>query len=89
MATPLRQLSSPSGALKRKRNENNWKTNIAKTARNLGLAYTSKDSGKEKDERRIGDPCNCKNKCFDRVGQTNIERIFTEFWQLGSYNLMT
>ena len=67
MATPPRQLSSPSGALKRKRNENNWKTNIAKTARNLGLAYTSKDSGKEKDARRIGDPCNCKNKCFDRV----------------------
>ena len=87
MATPPRQLSSPSGALKRKRNENNWKTNIAKTARNLGLAYTSKDSGKEKDARRIGDPCNCKNKCFDRVGQTNIDRIFTEFWQLGSYNL--
>ena len=75
MATPPRQLSSPSGTLKRKRNEGNWKRNIAKKARNFGFA------------RRIGDPCKCKNKCFDKVGQTNIERIFTEFWQLGSYNL--
>ena len=81
------RFASPSGALKRPRNNDKWKVNLNKRARNLGLPYKSKNTGIINAERKIGHPCTCKKRCFEKVGQENIELIFSQFWKLGDYNL--
>ena len=75
--------SSPSGALKRPRKVDNWKRNVAKRQRNLGIEYTSLNSGKPVAARKIGQECGCKMKCFDKVVEESRIRIFKDFWASG------
>ena len=66
---------SPSQARKRSRNPDNWKKSIAKKKRDSGQNYTSLQTGKPVEARKIGLPCTCKNNCFELVGQGNIQAI--------------
>ena len=80
---------SPSQARKRPRNPDNWKKSIAKKRRDSGQNYTSVKTGKPIEARKIGLPCTCKNKCFEVVGQENIQAIFSSFWASGSWDIQT
>lgn len=82
-------LLSPSGVRKRPRNESKWKKKAAKRERNLGNEYTSACTGNRVDKRKIGLPCNCSRRCYDAVGQRNIETIFSEFWASGCWDAQT
>ena len=82
-------LLSPSGVRKRPRNESKWKKRAAKRERNLGNEYTSLVTGKSVGKRKIGPPCNCSRRCYNAVGQHNIETIFTEFWASGCWDAQT
>lgn len=79
----------PSQAYVRLRRKESWKKPIATTRRNQGKEYVSKSSGKLVPARKIGLPCKCTQKCYDRVGRENIESIFYDFWQSGDWNLQT
>ncbi|CAL4067502.1 unnamed protein product, partial [Meganyctiphanes norvegica] len=76
-----------SGVCKRARNEDDWITNRAKKARNLGQEYTSRMTGKVVKAREVGPDCRCTLKCFERVGIENINTIFTQYYASGDYNI--
>ena len=78
---------SPSGARKRKRNEDNWVTNVAKRLRNLGKEYKSTSSKKTVARRQVGPPCTCKKKCYEQIGTENINTIHEEYWACGDSNI--
>ena len=60
MDNNLNYIRSPSNALKRPRNPEQWKKNIPRKKRNLGEEYTSYSTGKLIPKRSIGDPCRCR-----------------------------
>ncbi|CAL4091729.1 unnamed protein product [Meganyctiphanes norvegica] len=68
-----------------------WACNVRKNAKNHGLSYYTKIKGtnelREMPARKIGNPCNCKNKCFEKVTEEGIESIFKHFWAMGDYNM--
>nr|CAH7766802.1 unnamed protein product [Callosobruchus chinensis] len=74
---------------KRQRKPSQWKQNKAKIKRNLGQAYKSISSEKEVLARKIKPPCStkCRLKCFEKIGQSLREELFTKFWDLGDINL--
>ena len=73
-----------SGTRKRPRNEELWARNQAKRLRNLGEEYTSYKTGKKVAARQVGPPCSCRQQCFVRIGEKNINALFKEFWASGS-----
>ena len=76
----------PESSRKRQRTPGQWKKNVAKKKRNLGLAYESGEpSGGHVVARTIGLPCRCG--CFDKVGHENVQQVFREFWALGDFNM--
>lgn len=81
--------TSSSGARKRPSKEKEWKKNVAKKQRNLGLQYESQKTKRNVEARKIGDPCNCQRKCFDIVGNINIENLFREYWASGDWDTQT
>ena len=87
-------MASTSGAgnvteetLKRKRvaNPTKWKRIVAKTKRNTGQEYVSRDTGKIVRARVIGQPC--RDGCFVRIGDANIQKIHDEFWKIGDFSM--
>ena len=68
---------------KRVRNHDQWRQSIAKQKRARGEAYVSRDTNKLVEAREIGPPCSCPKKCFDVVGEENIQRLFKEYYSLG------
>ena len=67
-----------------------WAKNVAKANRDRGLAYISQGSKKMIPPKKVGPPCDCKDKCFDRVTMPKIEEIFNNFWAAGSdYSMKT
>ena len=78
---------TPSGARKRKRNEDNWVTNVAKKLRNLGKEYKSTFSKKTVPRRQVGPPCTCMKKCYEQVGTDIINTIHEEYWACGDFNI--
>ncbi|CAL4192676.1 unnamed protein product, partial [Meganyctiphanes norvegica] len=66
-----------------------WKKTMAKSSRNLGLEYTSVRTNKRIEARKIGPPCTCSFKCFEKVGQINIKTIFNDYWSSGSWDAQT
>ncbi|XP_066988652.1 uncharacterized protein [Macrobrachium rosenbergii] len=70
-----------------------WAANVAKRRKNLGLSYQSivKKTGAKKTvpAKKVGPPCSCKNKCFSKVGDEAINKIFQAYWSMGDYNLQT
>lgn len=57
-----------------------------KEKRNKGLAYIT-ETGKEVEERKLGDNCTCRSKCMEVIGKTECARIFSSFWALGDYSV--
>ena len=87
-------MASTSGAgnvteetLKRKRvaNPTKWKRIVAKTKRNTGQEYVSRDTGKIVRARVIGQPC--RDGCFVRIGEEKIQKIHDEFWKIGDFSM--
>lgn len=73
-------------SLKRKSNENCWKRNILKKARNTGKAYETHTSSKKiKNERKMKPACGekCKLKCSEKFAEEERLKIFSEYWALG------
>ena len=70
---------------------NIWKKNVLKAARNSGKEYSYQAKKTKQDKikraRRVGEPCTCKRKCFDRVGRDNIQAMHESFWNIGDYDL--
>ena len=68
----------------------NWAKNVSKTNRNKGLAYISQGSKKVIAAKKVGAPCACQNKCFEKVTMPKIQEIFDNFWAAGSeYSMKT
>ena len=72
---------------KRKRDENEWKRNIAKRRRNQGKSYVTKGN-KIRSGRKMKKGCghSCRYKCHSKFSEEERERLFNEFWILGDIN---
>ncbi|CAH1967789.1 unnamed protein product [Acanthoscelides obtectus] len=71
---------------KRTRNVTTWKRNEIKLARNSGKEYLDW-KGNTHSARKLKDPCkNCKKKCVERIGHTEREEIFKDYWSLADIN---
>ena len=69
-----------------------WYDNSIRIARNAGEAYTYKVKGKTNEwkkraERKVGNPCNCQSKCFEKIGMEKMKIMNDNFWKLKNYNL--
>ena len=61
-------------------------------ARNSGQAYQYKvkcdpETVINVPAKKVGSPCTCKMRCFDKLGQETITKIFKEYWELANYDL--
>ena len=70
---------------KKIRNRDNWFDILNKRKRNHGQAFKYKQQGnrkiiKDKDARKVGPPCNCKNKCFEKLGMEAINANLFIIW---------
>ena len=74
------------GSRKRKKNPARWKSHIKKKARAEGARYTMK-SGRVKSPRKIGPPCKCSKKCFEKIPSEEREHLLIQFNRIGSHNL--
>lgn len=61
-----------------------WKRNIQKKARTAGTSYVD-GKGRVVPERKLGDDCNCRSKCFTKVG--NPENIMKTFYSMESKDI--
>lgn len=71
--------------LKRKRNPASWQKNVSQKKRNSGEEYISKRK-KVIAARKVGAPCTCPKRCFERVGGDEVQLIFDEYWKMADYN---
>ena len=58
---------------------------MAKTKRNTGQEYVSRDTGKVVKKREVGPACN--DGCYDKLGLDNIRKIHEFFWRIGDFTL--
>nr|XP_022910779.1 uncharacterized protein LOC111421817 [Onthophagus taurus] len=68
------------------RKEDTYPRSKRKIRRNLGQQYTSDKTKKTVAARELGPPCECKKRCREKL-DGNENRIFNEFWNLGSWEL--
>ena len=69
-----------------------WKRNVRKELRNSGKEYITKNKDGSlvtKPARKIGPPCKCLKKCYEKFDSEAIKHIFKMFWTLGSYDLQS
>ena len=57
-----------------------------KMLKNQGKAYVGAHTKRQMEARKIGAPCKCKNKCFEKVGEAGVKAVFENFWKIGNYN---
>jgi len=69
----------------RTRNTAYWKDNKAKQLLNLGKEHTNR-AGKLINAKKMGAPCKCRNKCFEKIDEETRKRIFDEYWSLGDHS---
>ncbi|KAL4716699.1 hypothetical protein ACJJTC_004818 [Scirpophaga incertulas] len=69
---------------KRKRNEESWKQNKAKSLRNAGKSYMSKKNKVTK-PRSVQPSCGdkCRLKCCEKITVDQRQAIFDVYWNLG------
>lgn len=69
---------------KRKRDEESWKQNKAKSLRNAGKQYINKKN-KEIKPRSVQPPCGdkCRLKCCEKISEDQRQTIFNVYWKLG------
>lgn len=71
---------------KRTRREKLWKRNIRKMKRVHGEEYFNTNN-QTVSKKSMGDSCNCKNKCFEKVNMNVRSKIFEAFYNLDSKEL--
>lgn len=71
---------------KRKSDPTSWGRSVRKMKSARGEAFVN-SKGKHISEKNVGPPCQCKKKCFEILGEENINRIFTEFYNMGDKGL--
>jgi len=59
----------------RTRNTTDWKDNKAKQLLNLGEEHTNR-AGKLINAKKMGAPCKCRNKCFEKIDEKTRKSIF-------------
>ncbi|CAB3240062.1 unnamed protein product [Arctia plantaginis] len=77
-----RRLSRKDKGNVRKRHFKEWIDNKRKCLRNLGKEYMSR-KGKIHASRKMGPPCHCRKKCYDKLSEKERKQIFESFWSLG------
>jgi len=60
-------------------------TSLSKVNRNLGKAYVSRATGENVEARAVGPPC--RDGCHGKVTRPVIDKIFSEFWNIGDHDL--
>ncbi|KAL0833092.1 hypothetical protein ABMA28_001202 [Loxostege sticticalis] len=83
---PAVQTTSPTKTgKKRRRNEANWKANIAKRLRNSGKSYQSTKTKKIVPNRKLKPSCNdkCKFQCGSNFTEEQRQKILNDYWSLG------
>ncbi|XP_053619324.1 uncharacterized protein LOC128680303 [Plodia interpunctella] len=66
----------------RERHVKEWIDVKRKTLRNLGKEYSSR-RGVIRAARKMGPPCRCPKKCFEKLSEVERKIIFGNFWSLG------
>lgn len=73
-------------SLKRRKDEAEWKKTVAKTRRNTGQEYVTRNTKKVMAARRVGEPCECPKGCFEKLGEEAVRCVFNEYWKMGDFN---
>ena len=73
-------------SLKRRKNEAEWKKTVAKTWRNTGQEYVARNTKKVMAARRVGEPCECPEGCFEKLGEEAVRCVYNEYWKMGDFN---
>lgn len=66
----------------RQRHVKEWIDVKRKTLRNLGQEYVAR-KGKIQARKKMGPPCNCRSRCYDKLSEESRRKIFESFWGLG------
>lgn len=80
--------SQPGPSRKRQRSVESWKKTQRKIKRNSGQCYIA-TTGRVIEGKKIGPPCSCPLKCYDSVGQSEIENIFNNYWKMADHHSQT
>ncbi|KAK4320631.1 hypothetical protein Pmani_008514 [Petrolisthes manimaculis] len=72
--------------MRKRRDETQWKRNLAKRKKNSGQEYVGLNTGKTVAAKQVGPPCGCPKGCFLNLGEEAVQRIFSEYWKMGDYN---
>ncbi|XP_037087629.1 uncharacterized protein LOC119108156 [Pollicipes pollicipes] len=70
---------------RREKRPEEWKRHQRKNRRIAGKEYVN-TKGELVQPKQMGDACNCRMKCFNRVDQATREGIFNGFYSLKSYD---
>ena len=79
--------TEPDGPLrtrKRQRHVDQWKSEVAKRARNKGEEYKPLRGNVLVPGRTVGPLCKCG--CMANIGRDNIKEIFDNFWHIGNFD---
>ncbi|XP_049822345.1 uncharacterized protein LOC126265328 [Aethina tumida] len=68
------------------RNDEEYKRHKIKKSRVHGKAYQNYRD-KPVDARKIGQPCKCIMRCFDKIKESDRQKVFAEFYKLSTKNL--
>lgn len=77
---------TPHAGKKRKIRKSLWQRNVRKAKRTAGARYKN-TKGEEVAEKHMGAGCNCKNRCFEKVGEECCKKIFSDFYLMSSKDL--
>lgn len=80
---PKGSIVKQKGRKKRKRHEQQWVDVKRKYLTNHGKKYITK-RGKIVGEKVMGEACNCRYKCFEKITQEQRMECFVRFWNLGN-----
>ena len=90
MGTNAREFDSPKKSRKRKLDPSQWKKNINKKRRNMGLSYESMgNKHKQKQARKMKPTCKetCRLKSTSKISHDQREHIFESYWKMGNIDL--
>ena len=79
--------TTPIRSRKRPRRPETWKKNMAKSKRAKGEEYVSPSTGKTVPARTLGEPCKCKNQCYDLFTQEEKSSLLESFNRLANKEL--
>ena len=72
----------------RQRNPEKWFRRQQLKLKNSGQEYQYKNKKGEwvtVPAKKVGEPCTCKEKCFEKFAPEEINEVFKSFWKIGNY----